>query len=200
MPAEIRRTLLHIETTLRDGGKASDTPMTLIAAVAVITNPWAGKGFVKDLRTAVRDISPGLGELLSGMITDAAGGGDKVEGYGKSSVVGMGGEIEHAASMIHYVPFGNTYREAVGAKTYLGFNNTRGGPNSPILIPLMDKHDGGRRSHYHSIHLSIPDAPADDELIVALGASLGGRPHDRLGDRYDDLRAMGRDVDNPAGL
>ncbi len=28
----------------------------------------------------------------------------------------------------------------------------------------------------------------------------GGRPHHRIGDRYEDLKAMGRDVDNPAGV
>jgi hypothetical protein len=38
MPAEIRRTLLHIETTHMDGGRIAATPMKLIAAIAVITN------------------------------------------------------------------------------------------------------------------------------------------------------------------
>ena len=45
-----------------------------------------------------------------------------------------------------------------------------------------------------------PDAPADDEVIVALGASIGGNPHHRIGDRYQDLEEMGRSVDNPAGV
>ncbi|MBT6276634.1 MAG: amino acid synthesis family protein [Chromatiales bacterium] len=199
MPAEIRRTLLHVETTFIDGGRAAPVPMTLIAAVAVFSNPWAGRGFVENLRPEIRDIAPGLGKQLVNMVVTAAGSGDAVEGYGKCCIVGMGGELDHSASLIHSVPFGNEYREAVGAKTYLGFNNLRGGPNAPIMIPLMDKHDGGRRSHYLSIHLAIPDAPADDEMIVALGASLSGRPHHRIGDRYEDLREMGRDVDNPTG-
>lgn len=200
MPAEIRRTLLHVETTYRDGGRTAAQPMRLIAAVAVLTNPWAGRGFVEDPKPEVRDVSPTVGQTLVDMLLEAAGGGDAIEGYGKSSIVGTGGELEHSAALIHYVPFGNIYREAVGAKTYLGFNNMRGGPGAPIMIPLMDKHDGGRRSHYLSIHLNIPDAPAADEMIVALGASTTGRPHSRLGDRYEDLKAMGRDVDNPAGL
>ena len=199
MPAEIRRTLLHVETTFIDGGRTAPEPMKLIAAVAVLTNPWAGRGFVENPKPEVRDVSPGVGALLVGMLLDAAGGDDAIEGYGKASIVGMGGELEHSAALIHYVPFGNLYREAVGAKTYLAFNNMRGGPGAPIMIPLMDKHDGGRRSHYLSIHLNIPDAPAEDEMIVALGASTTGRPHSRLGDRYEDLRAMGRDADNPTG-
>jgi len=200
MPAEIRRTLLHVETTLIDGGRPAPTPLKLIAAVAVIANPWAGRGYVETLRPEIKEVAPGLGQMLAAMIVDAAGSGAAVEGYGKCAVAGMGGEIEHAAGLIHYLPFGNAYREAVGAKSYLAFSNTRGGPNTPIVIPLMDKHDAGRRSHYLTIQLAIPDAPADDELVVALGASVGGRPHHRIGDRYADLKEMGRDADNPAGI
>lgn len=43
MPAEIRKTLLHVEKTLIEGGKAAPTPLTMIAAMAVIRNPWAGQ-------------------------------------------------------------------------------------------------------------------------------------------------------------
>ena len=96
--------------------------------------------------------------------------------------------------------YGNFYRQAVGAKSYLGFTNTRGPANAQIQIPLMDKHDTGRRSHYHTVQFSIPDAPAPDELVVALGAALGGRPHHRIGDRYSDLVDLGADVENPAGV
>jgi hypothetical protein len=200
MPAKIRRTLLHVETTLADGGREAPRPLKLIAAAAVIENPWAGRGFVENLRPEVKEAAPGLGALLTGMIVEATGSGAAVEGYGKCAVAGMGGEIEHAAALIHYLGFGNVYREAVGAKSYLAFTNTRGGPNTPLMIPLMDKHDGGRRSHYLTIHFAIPDAPAEDELIVALGASVGGRPHHRIGDRYEDLKELGRDPDNPAGV
>jgi hypothetical protein len=200
MKAEIRRTLLHIEDVLVEGGKAAERPQKLIAAVAVLANPWFGRGFIDDLGPAIREISPLVGRRLAGMVVDAAGSGDAIEGFGKCAVVGMGGEAEHAAAIIHYVPFGNQFRQAVGAKSFLAFNNMRGAVGAPIMIPLMDKHDAGRRSHYQSIHLTIPDAPADDELVVALGASIGGRLHHRIGDRYSDMRDLGLDPDNPAGV
>ncbi len=47
------------------------------------------------------------------------------------------------------------------------------------------------RSHYLTVQFSILDAPAPDEIVVALGASIGGRPHHRIGDRYQDLRELG---------
>lgn len=200
MPAQIRKTLLHVETTLIEGGRSAPRPLKLIGAAAVLKNPWAGMGFVEDLKPAIHAIAPELGALLTGMILDAAGGGDLVEGYGKAAIVGLDGEVEHASALIHTLRFGNHYRQAVGAKTYLAFTNIRGGANTPVMIPLMDKNDEGRRSHYLTVHFAIPDAPAADEIVVALGASIGGRPHHRIGDRYQDLKDLGHDVENPAAV
>ncbi len=200
MAIQIRKTLLQLETVLIEGGKAAPVPLRLYAAMAVVTNPWAGRGFVEDLKPEIHAAAPVLGELLTKMIIDAVGSGAAVEGYGKSAVVGLDGEIEHASALIHTLRFGNHYREAVGAKSYLAFCNTRGPANAPVMIPLMDKNDEGRRSHYLTIQTAIPDAPAADEIVIALGASVGGRPHHRIGDRYQDLKDLGRDVHNPAAV
>ncbi|WP_420343816.1 amino acid synthesis family protein [Paenirhodobacter sp.] len=200
MNTVLRKTLLHVETTLIEGGRAAPVPLKLIAAAAVLKNPWAGRGFVENLKPEIHAVAPELGALLTGMILDAAGGGDKVEAYGKAAVVGLDGEVEHASALIHTLRFGNHYRTAVGAKSYLSFCNTRGGANAPVMIPLMDKNDEGRRSHYLTIQFAIPDAPAADEIVVALGASIGGRPHHRIGDRYQDLKDLGHDLENPAGV
>ena len=200
MPAEIRKTVLHVENTFIEGGKSAEAPLKLIAALAVIKNPWAGQGFVEDLSPGIQDCAPGLGAMLTEMILEASGGGDKVEGYGKTAIVGMNGEVEHASALIHTLRFGNFYRDAVGAKSYLAFCNTRGPANAPVMIPLMDKNDCGRRSHYLTIQLSVADAPGADEILIGLGASLGGRPHHRIGDRYQDLKELGNDIDNPAAV
>lgn len=200
MSSEIRRKIIHVEETLIEGGKEAARPLKLIAAVAIIRNPWFGRGFVDDLKPEICAISPEVGEVLAGMVVNAAGSGEQVEAYGKCAIVGMGGEIEHASALIHHVLFGNQYRKHVGAKSYLSFNNTRCGPGAPILIPLMDKRDSGRRSHYLTIQLAIPDAPAEDEIIIALGGSTGGRPHHRIGDRYQDLAELGLDPENPAAI
>ena len=200
MAVEIRKTLLQVDSTLIEGGRAAETPLRLYAALAVVRNPWAGRGFVENLKPEIHAVAPVLGELLTKLILDAVGSGEAVEGYGKAAVVGLSGEIEHASALIHTLRFGNHYRKAVGAKSYLAFTNTRGPANTPIMIPLMDKNDEGRRSHYLTIQTAIPDAPAADEIVVALGASVGGRPHHRIGDRYQDLKDLGQDVANPAGV
>ena len=198
MAVEIRRTLLNIQDTFIEGGKVIDTPTKLVAAIAVIRNPWFGRGYVEDLQPEIREHGPVLGKLLTQMLLDTVG--DTLEGCGKASNVGSGGEVEHAQALTHTLWFGNEFREAINAKSYLAFTNTRGAMGTAMMIPLMHKDDGGLRSHYQTIHLTIPDAPADDEIVVALGASVGGHPNHRIGNRYSDLKEMGRDVDNPAGV
>jgi hypothetical protein len=191
MSLHLRKTFTMTERTLIEGGKAAPKPLQFFAAAAVLTNPWAGRGFVEDLKPEIHDIAPKLGEMLTGMILELAGSGDAVEGYGKAAVVGLDGEVEHASALIHTLRFGNHFRKAVGAKSYLAFTNTRGPANAPIMIPLMHKMDEGMRSHYLTIQFAIPDAPAANEIVVALGASIGGRPHHRIGDRYQDLKELG---------
>ena len=188
---ELRKIVTYAEDVFIEGGQASPRPFHLFAAAAVLRNPWAGQGFVQDLRPEIRAHAPALGKLLTAEILRMAGSGDAVEAYGKAAMVGTSGEVEHASALIHTLLFGNNFRRAVGAKSYLAFTNTRGGPGAPFAIPLMDKVDEGRRSHYLTIQFSISDAPAPDELVVALGASIGGRPHHRIGDRYQDLAELG---------
>jgi hypothetical protein len=198
MAVEIRRTLLQVQNTFVEEGRAVEPATKLVTAMAIVKNPWFGQGYVENLRPQIQEHGPVIGKLLTEMILDVTG--DKLEGYGKASVVGMGGSLEHAQALTHTLHFGNQFRDAVNAKSYLVFSNTRGAAGCSLMIPLMDKDDGGRRSHYQTIHTTVPDAPADDEVIVALGASIGGHPHHRIGDRYEDLADMGRDVDNPAGV
>ena len=199
MTPEIRKLINFEEEVLVEGYRPAARPWKMFAVAAVITNPWAGR-FVEDLKPEIMAYGPVLGELLTERIIGLAGSGEAIEAYGKAAVVGLDGEIEHASGLIHTLRFGNFYREAVDAKSYLSFSNTRGPANAPISIPLMDKNDAGRRSHYLTIQFSISDAPRSDELVICLGGADSGRPHHRIGDRYRDLKDLGHDLDNPAGV
>ena len=199
MDPEIRKIVTYDEETLIEGYRTVKTPWRMFAVAAVVRNPWAGR-FVEDLKPEIMAYGPKLGHMMTQRMIALSGSGDAIEAYGKAAVVGLNGEVEHASGLIHTLRFGNFYREAVGAKSYLAFTNIRGGANAPIMVPLMDKNDAGRRSHYLTIQFSIPDAPRDDEIVVVLGGSTSGRPHHRIGDRYQDLGDLGHDVDNPAAV
>ena len=197
MALEIRKFVDYSEEIHIEGFKEAKNPLHIFAVAAVISNPWAGR-YIEDLKPEIHAFAPILGEKLSERILKLAGGPDNIEAYGKAAVVGTEGEIEHGSAFTHTLRFGNFYRNAVGAKSYLVFTNTRAPANGPIMIPLMDKHDPGRRSHYHTIQFAISDSPAANEIVIALGGANGGRPHHRIGDRYQDLKELGNDIDDPA--
>ena len=200
MLKELRKIVTFYEDIFSEGGREADPVLRIIGVAAVLTNPWKGQGFVEDLQPEIKRIAPVMGKTLTERLISMVGGGEKIEAYGKAALAGTSCEIEHASAIIHTLQFGNFYREAVGAKSYLGFTNTRGPANTQIQIPLMDKHDTGRRSHYLTVQFSIYDAPDVDEIVCALGAATSGRPHHRIGDRYSDLKALGKSVENPAGI
>ena len=187
----VRKIVAYTEETFIEGGKAAGTPLQMFGVAAVLRNPWAGRAFEENLTPEIMRIAPILGKALTDRIVALAGSAAAIEAYGKAAVVGIDGEVEHASALIHTLHFGNFYRKAVGAKSYLSFTNVRGGPNCSLAIPMMHKDDEGKRSHYLTLQFAINDAPGPNEIVVALGASIGGRPHHRIGDRYQDLAALG---------
>lgn len=186
----VRKTVLHVEDIHTEAGGTVDPPLRMIGAAAVIRNPWHGRGFVFDLKPETIKYAAPLGAELARIIVEAAGGGDRVEAYGKAAVIGSNGDIEHGRALIHQLRFGNQYREAVAAESYLNSANTKGGPGAPVHIPLLHKYDDSKRSHFITIQMSIPDAPGPDEIVLALGATTGPSPNHRIGDRFSDIEEI----------
>src|SRR5581483_10769868 len=128
-----------------EGGRALDKPLKRAAAAAVIANPYAGK-FVEDL-SALYEQGEQLDKLL-GERAVAALGRNAPESYGKAAIVGMDGEREHAAALLH-PKLGTPLREAVsGGKAIIPSAKKMGGPGTSIDIPLHFKDAMFVRSHF----------------------------------------------------
>lgn len=192
----IRKIVTYAEEILVEGGRAAPRPTKFVAAAAVVRNPWRGEVFTESLRPAIMTHAGLLGDLLVPRLMQIAGGSAAVEAYGKAAVVGAAGEVEHASALIHTLRFGNKLREAVGGTSYLSFTNKRAGPGCSIDIPMTHITNEGMRSHFLTISFTIPDAPAADEIVIAIGAGTAGRPHHRLGDRHEDMKEMGISSNN----
>ena len=112
MDIGLRKIATFTEETMLEGGKTAPRPVTMVVVAAVVKNPWAGQGFVENLRPEILRIARPLGLEMTRRLV-AAMPGERVEAYGKAAIVGVGGEIEHASALIHTLRFGNVFREAV---------------------------------------------------------------------------------------
>lgn len=177
---EIRKLVTIVEETRTEMGKTLPKPTQKAAAVAVIKNPFAGK-YQEDLQELI-DIGEELGGLLAPRARDALGiKPEEAESYGKGAIVGVDGEIEHAAAILH-PKLGKPFREALsGGKSLIPSANKMGAAGTTIDVPLGYKDAAFVRSHFDAMAVSVQDAPRPDEIVVALVVTDSGRPLPRIG-------------------
>lgn len=191
MKANLRKLVHVMEEIHSDGGRELNAPIRKAAAVAVIANPFAGQ-YAEDLEPLM-EIGEELGTYLGDNAVEALGGDvTAVESYGKGAIVGLDGEFEHAAAILH-PRLGSPFRESVGGgKAIIPSSKKMGGPGTPLDVPLHYKDAAFVRSHFDAIEIRVVDAPRDDEIVVALAVTDAGRPHARVGGLQKD-EAEGKD-------
>ena len=179
-PMRIRKLITVVEETRREMGETVDPPTRKAAAIAVIENPFAAR-YVKDLEPLMA-IGEELGGLLGTRAVAALGiAPGRAESYGKAAVVGEGGELEHAAAILH-PRLGTPLRAAVEKGAALVPSAKKmGGIGTPIDVPLGHKDAAFVRSHFDGMEVRVTDAPRADEIMVAVVVTDGGRPLPRVG-------------------
>ena len=98
---DIRKIHIEIEELHLEAGRPVDPPLTTVIVAVVMRNPWAGAPYTDDLRTEIRRFAPELGALLAERLVRTFGSADAIQAYGKASMVGLDGELEHASAMVH---------------------------------------------------------------------------------------------------
>lgn len=177
---EIRKLLVVVEETHAEMDRAINPPTRKAAAIAVLKNPFAGR-YVEDL-TPLMDLGEELGGLLGNKARQALGiAPEQAESYGKACIVGMRGELEHAGAILH-PKLGKPFRDALGrGLALIPSVKKRGHAGCTIDVPLNHKDAAFIRSHFDGMTVSVPDAPAGDELVVVLVVTDSGRPLPRIG-------------------
>ena len=180
MSADIRKIAVWVEETHQEIGKQISPATRKAVAVAVISNPFAGR-YVEDL-TPLMDIGADLGGLLGDKCVAALGiSPDQAESYGKAVMVGENGELEHAAAILH-PKLGAPLRKAVEKGAALVPSSKKmGGPGQVLDVPLGHKDAAYVRSHFDGIEVRLNDAPRANELLVAVAVTDSGRPLPRVG-------------------
>jgi len=176
MAVTIRKWATFIEEVHQEGGKPLERPLRRVAVAVVVKNPYAGTN--PDDLTELIDLGEQLGDELTRRCQEALG--TAVEAYGKGGIVGDQGELEHVAAVLH-PKFGAPTRSRVGGVSILPSVKKRGAMGATLDIPVHHIKAMLVRSHFDAVEIRVPDAPAADEILLALAVTDGGRPHARVG-------------------
>jgi hypothetical protein len=180
---DVRSITATVQQTLTEAGASVDPPTTVATAVIVVRNPLAGRGRVDGLADLEK-----LGAVSATLLVDralavlAAVGisAADVRGYGKGAIVGIDGDREHTAAVLH-PRFGAPVRSAIGGGADIIPGTKKvGGPGAGITMPIGNKDDRWEFDDMDAVDVSVPDAPRPDEIVIALALSAGGRPNARV--------------------
>jgi hypothetical protein len=180
MKANIRKIIVQVDEIHQDGGKAVNPPTRRALAMAVIANPYAGR-FSESLDELI-DIGEELGAMLGERCVQALGiAPEQAQSYGKAAIVGEGGELEHAAAILH-PKLGAPLRKAVSQGAALVPSAKKQGTlGTAVDVPLGHKDAAFVRSHFDAMEARVSDAPRANEIVVAVVVTDSGRPHPRIG-------------------
>ena len=175
---KVRKIVTHIENIYHEGGQAHSEPIKKGAVLIVLKNPYAGS-YVEDITPMMEALKP-IGLDAPNQLIELLGGVEQIQSYGKGSIVGEAGELEHGA--LWHVPGGYAMREALGgALAIVPSAKKVGGIGSCLDIPITHINASYVRSHFDAMEVYVQDAPKSNELIYGLVMTTGGRTHPRVG-------------------
>ena len=175
---KVRKIVTHVENIFHEGGPVSKIPIKKGAVLIVLENPYAGQ-YVSKIIPMMDALKP-IGLDAANKLIDLLGGADQVQSYGKGSIVGEAGELEHGA--LWHVPGGYAMREALGgALAIVPSAKKVGGIGSRLDIPITHINASYVRSHFDAMEVYVQDAPRAREIVYGLVMATGGRVHSRIG-------------------
>ena len=179
----VRTIVTSVQQTLQEAEVDVDPPTVVATAAIAVRNPFAGRGHVADLgelealgaEAAALLVERAIAALASVGLSPA-----DVRGYGKGAIVGLDGDREHTAAVLH-PRFGAPVRAAIGGGgDIIPGTKKVAGPGAAITMPIGNKDDRWVFDDMDAVDVALPDAPRPDELVIALALSAGGRPNARV--------------------
>lgn len=177
MKLSVRRLVVTKDVVYSEAGRNAPRPITRAIAMGVIANPCAGR-HVEDL-SPMFDLGAGFAELVVRELVALLPG--KPQSYGKGAIVGVNGDLEHAAALCH-PKMGKPMRAALGGgEALIPSTQKVGAAGASLDLPLGHKDDGWSFDHFDTVTVRVADAPRPDEIVVVIGIADGGRVNPRVG-------------------
>ncbi len=174
---DVRKIVVQVEETREERGVPVDGEAKKVVAAAVVRNPLAGT-FTEDL-SELEALGGDVAALLAERALAALGRDAAVTAYGKGAIVGLDGELEHAAAILH-PRFGAPVRAAIGGGAAIIPSTKKvAGAGSALTMPVTNKDDIWSFDEMDAAEIVVHDAPRADEVLVCVVLATGGRPHAR---------------------
>lgn len=166
----VRQVLLFERKIHREGEVNVAPPARHVVAAAVFANPFAGLGAADDMQLdTLAALSDTIGTRLSELALGRFAGEQVPTAYGKAVIVGVNGEREHGAALIH-TRLGRPMRAGLGAGPALIPGVAKlAGPGASIDLAFGDANDVWCFDAMDSMEVSVPGAPAADECVLFVG-------------------------------
>ncbi|WP_322021857.1 MULTISPECIES: amino acid synthesis family protein [unclassified Burkholderia] len=167
-----RRTELHVPV---------DPPHRQVVAAAVLRfDEWRADAPLAALKP-LYELGAELGTLLTGRARWALDvAPSAIQAYGKAALVGSAVPLECAAALLH-PRMGRAMRESLpGATSLIPSVTKRAAPGACVDIPLHGCTDMWSFDHFDTVSLTLADAPAPNEIVVAIALADSGRPLARV--------------------
>ena len=175
---DVRKVVFVQERVLAEAGASAAEPIIRVAGIAVLTNPYANRGHVADL-SPMFEIGKALGDAIMPEVVKRLGG--PATSYGKAAIVGVNGDMEHGAALLH-PKLGAPMRAAVGGGEAIISSNVKvAAAGAAIDVPLAHKDNIWLFDFLDTMTVMVADAPRPDEIVVVMVAATGGRPNARIG-------------------
>ena len=197
---EIRRIFTQVEDIRHEFGPPPPEPLIRGAIAVVMTNPYAGR-YEADILPMMKALEPVGVDMAQRLLAAMDVPRERIATYGKGSIVGGAGELEHGA--LWHVPGGYAMRELLGwkgdraaymagqgeAKTGQPGNalsivpSTKkvGPPGAALDVPLTNINASYVRGQFDAMEVRVPGSPAADEIVFILAMTTGYRVHARVG-------------------
>jgi hypothetical protein len=176
---DIRKTVALVEVINSEYGAPAVPPLRRVAMAAVFANPLAGKAAGADIKPLI-DYSLELGvSLTRTALTTLGASPAQLRAYTKAAVVGIGGDLEHGAAMIH-PRLGMAMRRTIRRGRVIIPGHAKVGPPGTAVDLLYGPLDEGwDLDAFDSTPVLIHDAPRPDEIVLWIGYATGPRVNAR---------------------
>jgi hypothetical protein len=180
---KIRTVHSAVHETRIEAGSSLEPPTVVATCALVVDNPLAGRGRVEDLQDLEvlgSESASYLVEQCLAVLNAVGLEASDVRGYGKGAIVGVDGDREHSAAILH-PRFGAPVRAAIGGGADIIPGTKKvAGPGASITMPIGNKDDRWVFDDMDAVDVCVPDAPHANEIVIALALSCGGRPGARV--------------------